>query len=89
MKNMTIFLKGEIRPSAINSEMSNIRLLKQLKKTFYQRECQKYYINIQNTKMMFLRMQKISDIIINFISMLEFAMTYSLNTGKISFNKVR
>lgn len=33
-------------------------------------------------------MQKISDIIINFISMLEFAMTYSLKTGKISFNKV-
>ena len=50
--------------------MNDIKLLKHcLKKTLYQRECQKYRNSTQNTKMTFLRrMQKIPDIIINFIN---------------------
>ena len=50
--------------------MNDIKLFKKcLKKTLYQRECQKYKSNTQNTKMTFLRrMQEIPDIIINFIN---------------------
>lgn len=57
--------KKENETSASNSGMSDIKLLKHLKKSCYKRKYQKYWKNLQNTKKV-LRTAKTSDI--NFIN---------------------